>query len=515
MNDLAEKALQGLDVARRWVRDHPMLCFAAGGFVVSVVVVLAGADVGPGASTRAVSSWLGIEDTRDGAAGDALPGSLMLAGVALLLLLWIGATEVIRRTRPPETRVWWVAMAWAAPFLLGPPLMDTSVYSYVAYGRLQRGGGDPYRSGPVALGGSAIVNAITPGGRGTPSSAGPLGTLLQHLSVSVSGGALLGAVLVMRAITVLGAIMIGRLVVRIGDVESGTALALCVLNPLVLLYAVSSPHLEVVTAALVLGALAALVTVTRRRWPAAIALACLAGSVTGQAFVALPVLFAAHWVGAPTGRPGDPTVRPPLRWRVIGADVLVAAVTIAAAGFVVPHGFRWASTVRRQFAQHTPFAVSDAISRLLAPIVRDASYDDLAAGGRITVLAAAAFAVTYLVVTVRQRPVAASVGYALLALALLAPVLHPWYFVWGLVPLAATLTDARRVWLLALSAAASLLDPIGFPETTTRAVTGAGLAIVALVLGAVLVARQRGWPAALGTISALARRFGRRAPERS
>src|SRR4051794_6057900 len=138
MNDLAEKALHGLDVGRRKVAARPMLAFGTFGFALSGVVVVAGGRVGAARSTHSLTSWFGLQDSHGASAGDWVPGLIMLAGVVALVLTWIWVVEVVRRVGPPETRVWCVAAAWAAPFAVGPPFMDTTVYSYTAFGLLQR-----------------------------------------------------------------------------------------------------------------------------------------------------------------------------------------------------------------------------------------------------------------------------------------------------------------------------------------------------------------------------------------
>src|SRR4051794_34759632 len=188
MNDLAEKALHGLDVARRQVRDRPMLSLSISGLAVSVLIVVAGGRVGAAQPTRPLTTWLRLQDSHSTRSGDTLPAILMLAGVAALVLLWLLAVHVVRRTAQPARRVWWLAAAWATPFALGPPLMDTTVYSYAAFGLLQRQGHSPYDHSPADLGARAIVAAVEPGQRQTPSSVGPLGTFLQHLAASIGGG---------------------------------------------------------------------------------------------------------------------------------------------------------------------------------------------------------------------------------------------------------------------------------------------------------------------------------------
>jgi hypothetical protein len=476
MNDLAEKALHGIDAARRGVCARPLATLGVLGFAVACLVVAAGGEVGAARSTHPLSTWIGLQDGH-AEAGDPLPGTALLAGIALLVVLWIVTVEVVRRTRPLQRQVWWVAAAWATPFAVGPPLMDTAVYGYAAFGMIQRHGGNPYDHGPAVLGDRAVVAAVDPGLRNTPSSAGPLGTLLQHLSVSVSGGSALGAVIVLRVVGVLTAVAIGRLAADLAARRRARAVSLTVLNPLVLLYVVSAAHLDGVLVAFVL---AALVAATRRRWTRAIVLAAVAGSVSAQGLVVLPTIFAVHWFGRSTTVSRRPVMR----------DLVAAGATVGVLGLVVPHGFDWTRTVSKQFAAHPPFSVASAVAKVLTPVVRGAPYDDLAAGARITTVTAMVCTIVYLLVTVRHRPLERTAGYSLLAMALLAPVLYPWYLLWGVLCLAPTAYGERRIAVLALSAGACLLVPPGFAATTTNIITAGTLIAVAAVTGAVLIRSQ-------------------------
>ncbi len=478
MNDLAEKALHGLDVARRQVRDRPLLSLSFAGFVISGLIVVAGARVGAAQPTRPLTTWLGLQDPHSTRSGDSIPGILMVAGVAGLVLLWLLAVHVVRRSAPPARRVWWLAAAWATPFAIGPPLMDTSVYSYAAFGLLQRQGRSPYQHSPADLGARAVVAAIEPGQRETPSGVGPLGTLLQHLAASVSGGSALGAVIVLRVVAVIAAVVIGLLAADLAGPQRSRALSLTVLNPLLLLYVVSAAHLDGVMIALVL---AALVAAQQRRWLRAVLLAAVAGSVSAQAFLVVPGIVVVHWLGRRT----IPA------WRLIGRDLLVAAATFGGLGFAVRDGFGWLRTVSKQFSAHTPFSPTGAVAKVLTPVVRGASYDDLAAGARITTLAALVCAVAYLLATARQRALERTAGYSLLALALLAPVLYPWYLLWGCLCLAPMINGPRRTAVLALCAAGCFLVPPGFAPASANAITAAALTVVAgVTLLALLRARR-------------------------
>lgn len=470
MNDLAEKALHGVDVVRRQVVSHPLITFAALGFAMSSVVVIAGGRVNAARPTRPLRTWFGLQDPHTArATTDWKPAAVMLVAIAVLVALWLLVVRYLRRHEQVEARVWSLGAAWAVPFALGPPLLGTSVQSYVAYGLLQRNGLSPYTHAPNHLGSALIVAAIEPGARGTPSSAGPLGTLLQHLAVSVSAGSALGALLVLRLVGVLAAVLIARYAVEISGSYRVRALSLTLLNPLLLLHVISAARLD---GLMIAGVLAAINAANQRRWLLAVALVCVAGSVSGQAFVVLPAIIAVHGLGR-RRVPG---------WLLLGRDLLVAAATTVVAALLVPNGFGWLWTVGKQFAAHTPFSISSGIAKLLTPVVRGASYDDLAAGARITAITAMVCVIGYLLITARQRALERTAGYSLLALALFAPVLYPWYLLWGAICLAPTANGSRRSAVLALCAAGCLLNPPGFTPTTTNVLSGIGLAVVAAVL---------------------------------
>jgi hypothetical protein len=478
MNDLAEKALHGLHVARGALWARPMLSFAAAGLVVGCVAVVAGGKVGAARATHPLTSWFGLENRHVRHTADWPAGTVLLAAIFTLVLLWIALALVVHRTAPARRRVWGVAAAWAAPFAVGPPLMDTTVYSYVAFGLVQRNGHNPYAGGVSQLGDVPIVNAVEPAARDTPSGSGPLSTLVQHFAVSAGAGNAIAAVVVLRVIGVLAAIGIARLAEELVPRHRSRAVALTLPNPLVLLYVVSAAHLD---GLLVVFALGALVAVRQRRWLAAVALAALAGSVGGPGFVLVPIVVVMHWLGR-RGQPG---------WQVLGRDLPVAAAIIAAAGFAATDGFGWARTMHKQFAAHTPYSITGAVVHLFDPVVRSASYDDLAAGARITALTALACTLGYLLISARYRPVDRTAGFALLALALLAPVLYPWYLLWGTLCLAPRAAGPRLVAVFALSAAGCALMPAGFGPTAGYAVTGGLLFAVAAATGAVLVRRER------------------------
>ena len=243
-----------------------------------------------------------------------------------------------------------------------------------------------------------------------------------------------------------------------------------ILNPLLLLHVVSGAHLEGVMIALLLGAV---VAAHQRRWALAVVLACAAGSVKAPAFIAVLAIIAVHNDG----------FRGRLAWRIAARDIALATVSVLGFTVIVHNGWGWLHTLNTPTLGHTPLAPASLIGDMYDPIVKAASFDDLAAGGRITTMLAAVFIVIYLTVTARRRSLAATIGYGLLAVGLLGPVLYPWYLLWGVVCLAPTARAGRRDWIVLISGFACVLDPPGFNGKTSI-----NLSIVALAIALALIA---------------------------
>src|SRR5664280_3708529 len=97
--------------------------------------------------------------------GDWMPGLVplaLIAGVSLLLGSWLRLVQLAKHGQLSIPAVGAVAVLWALPLLLGPPLLSLDAYSYAAQGELLRAGGDPYRVGPEALGGGSALAAVDP-----------------------------------------------------------------------------------------------------------------------------------------------------------------------------------------------------------------------------------------------------------------------------------------------------------------------------------------------------------------
>ena len=478
MNDLAEKALHGLDATRRAIASRPVISLAVAGCIVSCALVVSGARIGAAPAAVPLNRWLGLVPSARYQITDVWLGVLMLAMIGALLGLWLVAIHVVRRRHCRDRAVWIIAAAWGAPFALGPPLLSTDIYRHVAAGLLARRGLSPYHHGADALGSARLVDAIDPTWRSTPSTDGPLATLLSHLAVSVSGASVLATVLVLRIVAVGSAIVIGMLAADLAGPRRALALSLTVLNPAVLLYVVSA---SLFTGVLVALLLAGLWAAAHRRWARAVIFCCLAAGLQPVALLAVPPVIAVHVLGNPSAG----------RLRTAVRDTAIALGTLALVVLAVPFGLGWTDNLGTAMRVHTPFAPATGLGNLLGLIVSSASYDDLAAGCRITAAAAGLTVIGYLYATVRTRPLERTIGFGLLAAGILAPVVYPSYLLWGTLCLAPTATGARRDWVVALSCAACVLTPAGLGDRGGQYATWIGLAVIAAVLVPRLAARHR------------------------
>jgi alpha-1,6-mannosyltransferase len=477
MNDLAEKALHGLQVARREIAARPVPALAVGGFGIAAVIVVTGGRIGAAPAAVPIDRWFGLLPPAGYRIGGVGMGAAMFAAIVALLALWLLTLRVSRQRRFGRAEIWTIAGAWSVPFALGPPTLGTDVYGYVAHGLLARDGHSPYHHDPSALGELRIVAAIDPSWRTARSTDGPLATFVEHLAVSIPAGAVVPAIIVLRVIAIISVIAIGRLAADLAGARASAALCVTVLNPAVLIFVVSAAHLVGVMVALLL---AALLAASQRKWPRAIIFAGLGAGMKPVALVALLAVVVLHVLGYPVRA----------RWRIAVRDGAIALATLAVVVFCVPFGLGWIGNLGNDLHEHVPIAPASVTSDIVSWIVPSASFDDLATGGRIAAGVAGLTVLGYLFTTIRSRPLDRTVGFALLAAAILAPVVDPQSLLWGVLCLAPTALGARRDWVIALSCAACVLTPVGLGQRGADYATIAALCLIGLVLVSRLLVRR-------------------------
>ncbi len=331
--------------------------------------------------------------------GSPLALPLSVAGIVLLGGAWwalreAAASVVLRAT-----------VVWGLPLLLAPPLASRDAYAYVGQAALVVRGLDPYAVGPGALPGplSAGVDEVW---IDSPAPYGPLWLGLAGLVVRVTGS-VVPSLVGMRLLAVVGLALLAWALLRLADVP-GRALWLGVANPLVLVHLLSGAHND----ALMIGLMAAGLAVAGRggRW-----LVVGAALVTGGALVKVPAVAALAFLPllAASTLPGRVRAA-----AVVGVSAVATAVLVTLASGL---GWGWLGSLdagRARLALFSPLTgLGVAVGRLDAV---------LAAG----LVLAALVGLGLLLAADRLGPLRAC-GLLLLAVALLLPVVQPWYVLWG------------------------------------------------------------------------------------
>ncbi|MEV4347342.1 polyprenol phosphomannose-dependent alpha 1,6 mannosyltransferase MptB [Actinoplanes sp. NPDC049596] len=423
-----------------------------------------------GSLLLAVAAWLG------GASSPweptVTPGTIyygengVLLPLAWLLgtLLIIGAWVAGVRLSPTARWSYVTAVLWMVPLVPFLPLGSYDAFSYACQGWQQAAGLDPYAGGVTELG-CPWAEAVAPTWLSSPAPYGPVFLLLAALAVKI-GGSLTGTLAVLRVIAVLGVALIAVFLpalARRSGVPLGRAVWLALACPLIPIHLISGAHNDAVMAGLLVAGLA--VAMGRHIWVAGLLLG-LAVGVKATAVVVVPFAF---WL-ALRSRPGARILR------VAGELVAGVVLALAAASLASGRGFGWitglaGSGVSVQWT--SPLTAIGMTIDLFGP--------DAVPVTRIIGIVLLAVTLLFLWWRARLRDPLLYTAYALAATVLLSPVFHPWYAVWALPVLAATLHRHLK-WLVAPCAvAAALCLPDGYNLALATKAQGA-VAMTLLVL---------------------------------
>jgi hypothetical protein len=314
-------------------------------------------------------------------------------------------------------------------FTLAPTLVSTDVFGYIAYAREAAVHGlNPYVSPPSSIPHAGILQFVY--WKHQTSPYGPLFTLLSlPLGLTSAPAALWSYKAAAGAMSIVLALVVVDIARRRGISPSRAAIFVG-LNPVLLLYAVSGAHNDLLAVLLVAVALA-LTLRGREAAGAGAAVAALAVKVTLG--LALPfVLIAARRCGVA------------IRGAAL-ALVVIGVVTLAL------FGTDFLDQVHRIAAEHlfdTAFSGPDRLASLLGTPI------DTAVRAACTG-AAAAVAVAMIIRALRGGDPFTAAGWAVLALVASIASLAPWYLVWVL-PLVAV-SRSRYLWAAAVLATLYLI----------------------------------------------------------
>ncbi len=484
-----------LAALHRWrpTRQHlPASSWRLTGLLAGVVLAVASWFCGA-VPTEYPTVWPGIVPWRD-QRGSPLACTIALLAVAALSYAWWALRDL-------EVTPGWLirtAVAWYAPLLLSAPLFSRDLYSYAAQGLMLHQGLDPYSQGVSELN-SPWVSSVGRTWLDTPAPYGPLFLVLARGAAAVSGGQLPVALVLLRILAVLAVVVVLWAVPAIARslrLDPARAVWLAILTPIVGGHLVSGAHND---ALMIAGMTASLALALRRHYLLALLTIAAAMTVKVPAVVVLP--FVAILWAADAGEPGSRGAA--LTWaRVIRRSLLAGAATVAAfiaMSLATGLGFSWLSalstpglSVQWTSASTALGVAAGAVGHLVGLDITDAAIAvSRAVGLGVLALTLVGFWLHAVKHSRDRRVVCQSAGLALLAVVILAPAFHGWYFLWALPVLAATTTSRRG--LTALGLVATLLAfavlPSGYGLALTTTWVGVPLMVLLAVYALLRVSR--------------------------
>ncbi|MBG6121648.1 polyprenol phosphomannose-dependent alpha 1,6 mannosyltransferase MptB [Corynebacterium aquatimens] len=386
--------------------------------------------------------------------------SLVLIGVAMVVFSWVLMTPFVGalggQPLVQARTLLRTFFVWVIPLIVTAPLFTQDIYSYLAQGKIVALGLDPYSAGPTQ-----ILGIEDPLGRSvpfiwaeSPSPYGPVALAIAAGIFQLTGDSIFWGVTAHRLVSLVGVCVASWAIIALAKrcgVAPPTAVWLGILNPLVILHLIAGIHNEaIMMGLLLLGVEIGLrgIDIMSRplddEEPAVFrgytllilsgVLISAAGMVKVSAFIALGFVGMAY-ARKISGARG--------LLRAIGLQTAVMVGTIAAATALTGIGLGWvtgqggAASIRSWLSVSTEVGVA---AGLIAQLLGLGDHTDAMLGITRTValLIAAAFCVRMLWATYRGtiHPVG-GLGVATLVLVLLFPVVHPWYPLWAILPLAA------------------------------------------------------------------------------
>lgn len=398
--------------------------------------------------------------------------ALVLIGVGLIVIAWVlmapmagnplRASSSTPRHSITRTQVWGTFFAWTLPIIATAPLFTQDIYSYIANGSIVVQGMDPYSAGPVQLLGADndLARSVPFIWANSPSPYGPVALGIAGIISVITSDSIVAAVILHRVASILGVIAAGwaisRLAVRC-RVAPSSALWLGILNPLSILHLIGGIHNESIMLGFALvGMELALRGIDKLQastslsmssaWPAWLliigggVLISAAGMVkvtgfTGLGFagMALARFFAQRL-----------NLKPYLAISS-AAGILLAVLLATIAAFTVLSGIGlgWitgqggAVSIRSWLSVSTDVGVASGFMGMMLGL-GDHTEAILSVTRAVGIGVAAAFMVRMLFATFRgvMHPIG-GLGVSTLVLVVLFPVVHPWYILWAIFPLAA------------------------------------------------------------------------------
>jgi alpha-1,6-mannosyltransferase len=374
-----------------------------------------------------------------------------IVGMALLACAWIRLSAfAVDRTQPSRRKIVVVALAgalWAAPILLGPPLLSNDVYSYAAQGELASRGVDPTVVGPNALGGGPFMRAADAIWWNNPAPYGPAWNKIAETVVVATDHDAAQSVWALRGVVVLAVLIAAFALYDLARARNpALALTMGIVNPVVLVHLVGGIHNDAVMLALMVVALAC----ARRSWfVLSVVFMTLATAVKLPAAAGLLYLgWHCPYLRAKAHRMAGATLTIAAG---LGASVVMSFAWGMSLGWV--SALKGTSKVMSTFAPTTMLGLSLSDAFGLFGIEVDS--DHAVALSRLLGLLGAGLIALWLLRRSDRSTMERALGLTMALAVLFGPVLWPWYSAMAFTILAASdVTRSRAaciVWTVALS----------------------------------------------------------------
>ncbi len=478
--------------ARRDGFRHPL----TPGFVAAVVIVVSWGRAGPDAAVRDPTSWLGLLGPRNPSSPTRAAWELLLlAGLGAFALAWWRLQRLAARHELSLRGAWMTVLVWSLPFLVGPPLASRDVYAYAAQGELAARGLDPTVVPVSALGPGRLLDAVDPLWHHSLPPYGGLAVAVERAAAVIAGGNPVGSVVLLRGLAAIAVFVTGFAAMRFARPgRRPLVLVLVVANPLVLIYLISGAHLDAVAMALLICGL----LLARSSRPAGVALCCLAATVK------FPAMIGAVWLVLLGARRAwcDPRAQRAIRTaRSVAADSAAALGAVVAATALGGGGLHWLGNFGTPGEARTRIAPVELVAAPIAWVTGLAGTPPEEAAvlrtarllGAVVAVAVAGWLLVRQCRSVPDGRGEAEIGSpglagALLVVAVLGPVLYPWYVALAL-PLLAVGSVRSQRWLCwgSLALTITQLPPLHPFATLIAGPSGAvGVTMLAAVGAATL-----------------------------
>jgi hypothetical protein len=386
----------------------------------------------------------------DGAAGRSplIPKSPQIAGwlqgigerlgyrvflVAILAFAAAYATLLVASRRPAVSKRWAIGLIAVlhAIVLIGPILLSTDVFSYIAYARMGVVHGiNPYLHGPSAISSDPIFQYVGHNWRHVDTAYGPFYTLLSYPFGALGVNGALWGMKILAQLASFGTLLLIWRCARVRGLDPVWAILVVGANPLYVIYGVGGAHNDMVMLFLMMAA----VSLTLAGRDAAAGATVVAGALVKATVAALlPFMILSRRRLAP----------------ILGAVAALGAGALVAYVAFGVHGIDVVSALNRDAAFVSTDSFPTEIAHLFGkPGVFPIDHDLLKG-------ALVAIALYLMWRTWRGYDWIAASGWTLLAISVTSTWLLAWYILWPL-PLAVVTRD-RRLLLATLAVQALFL----------------------------------------------------------